>query len=95
MAVISARVNCFRCGKAVDKTQTILLEKVSGKNYECFTCYKRNKGMAWGFGDKVKVKQELYCQRCKYKFKSAGGMCPYCNKDDITISQNIKIEDLL
>ncbi len=90
MVVIRSRVNCFRCGEAVDRTATLLLSSSFEKKYECYGCYKQNKT-----GMSTKVKQELFCGRCKYKFKSKGALCPYCNKDDLVMSPHFKIEDLL
>ncbi len=95
MATIRARVNCFRCGIPVHKAETILIKTLTNeKKYECYSCYKGGKMSTWG-GKKTKVKQELYCQRCKYKFRSKTSLCPYCNKDDFVTFSNVKIEDLI
>ena len=57
MVTLRARVNCFRCGTAVDKTETLVLRTITTeKRYECAVCYKKNRTSPWGMDDKIKIK---------------------------------------
>ncbi|MBU0457342.1 MAG: hypothetical protein ABH824_05035 [Nanoarchaeota archaeon] len=96
MAVLRARVKCFRCGRSVDKTQTLITKSITKDiRYECAKCYKRNKTSPWGLGDEIPHKIEYFCERCKYKFKSKVCECPYCNKRDRVTEARITVSDLL
>ncbi|MEK6969587.1 MAG: hypothetical protein AABW48_04120 [Nanoarchaeota archaeon] len=96
MAVLIVKVKCFHCNKEVAKAQSLPIKSINnGERYSCFDCFKKNKTPAWGFGDKVPLKRELYCERCNYYFASKIKSCPYCNKADLVSEANVSINDLL
>ena len=96
MVVLKSKVLCFRCNKAVNKIDTVKTISTTGEpRYQCSSCFKKAKTTNWGMGDKIPVKIECFCQRCRYKFKSTSGLCPYCNKTDMVIKGKVKAKDLL
>lgn len=98
MAIVHARVNCIRCAKMVDKSETILLPSTGNdKKFICFGCYKAEKPRTprWSMGQETKAKDEYFCGRCKYKFKSVNPSCPYCSQTDAVVKGNITMKDLL
>ena len=96
MVVLRSRVLCFRCNNAVNKIDTIKTLSTTGEpRYQCSSCFAKAKTSAWGMGDKVQVKSDCFCQRCKYKFKSASNLCPYCSKNDMVVCGKITANDLL
>ncbi|MBI2102375.1 hypothetical protein HYT55_00925 [Candidatus Woesearchaeota archaeon] len=95
MAIVRARISCFRCQKSVDKTDTRFFDTVAGtRRYECFPCYQKSRN---GYlpHTESKDKRELYCERCKYKFMSRVPVCPYCSKDDSVIKAQVTAYDLV
>ncbi len=96
MAVLIVKVKCFYCNKEIAKTEALPIRSVNKEDrYSCFDCFKKNKTPPWGFGDKVPLKIELYCERCNYYFTSKIKSCPYCNKADLVSEADVSINDLL
>ncbi len=96
MVIVRARVTCDHCKKFVDRSETRYLFLHTGeKIYECFHCYKRNPTGNWSSEELNVVKRELYCERCKYRFKAKVAICPYCSKGDKIESGNISVKDLV
>lgn len=91
MVLLRVPVSCFRCGEVVDRSQTL----VAGKRYECFSCYKQLKNSPWLIRQKLPEKLELYCECCRYRFKSKRLVCPYCDKEDRVVRGQIEVSDLL
>ncbi|MEK6938923.1 MAG: hypothetical protein AABX04_07840 [Nanoarchaeota archaeon] len=86
MFMLKTKVNCFKCGKAVDKNETYLIQTTDKEGrYECYTCFKNSRS----------TKRDLFCGRCKYKFKARVPVCPYCSKSDEVIEGNVSIHDLI
>ena len=96
MTIIRSRVQCFRCKKSVDKSDTLVIKTITkDPRYECSQCYKRNRTKPWGFGDEMSYKKDYYCERCRYKFSSKKDVCPYCSKSDQIEGGNITVKDLI
>ena len=96
MALLRIRVKCFHCNKEVSEAEALPVKSVTNKTrYNCYLCYQKHKTHPWGFGDKIPVKKELYCERCRYKFISKKEICPYCNKEDLVMGANVTVKDLL
>lgn len=96
MVVLKVKVKCVHCNAEVEKLDARkVTPSLSEQRYECFSCFKRNKPLVWGFGDRVQQKHEYYCERCKYKFSSKSALCPYCSKGDRLTSGKISAKDLL
>jgi hypothetical protein len=96
MVVLRSRVLCFRCNEPVNKIDTVKTISTSGEpKYQCSSCFKTVKTTTWGLGDEIPVKNDCFCQRCKYKFKSKSGLCPYCSKNDLVVCGKITVHDLL
>ncbi|MFA6461877.1 MAG: hypothetical protein WCV90_06435 [Candidatus Woesearchaeota archaeon] len=86
MLTLKTRVNCFKCGKSVDKNETYLAQSTDKESrYECYDCFKKARS----------AKRELFCGRCKYKFQARVPVCPYCSKSDEVIEAGFTIHDLL
>ena len=91
MPVLRIPVECCRCNKMVEKANARFLTRVKNeRKYECFSCYKLNRNKHKEF-----VKRELYCERCRYKFKSKKLLCPYCNRSDNVVKGEVTVKDLL
>lgn len=89
-------VPCFRCKEKVDKNETIPIKLINKEQrYECFKCYNRNKTSDWGLGDEIQIKRNFVCQRCRYKFSAKSITCPYCDKSDLVVEDNITVRDLI
>jgi|SRR3989338_548979 len=97
MSLYSAKVQCFGCGKAVDKSATFTsLNAARDLRYQCPSCYIKNKDDILGTNKIPEaVKREFFCGRCKYKFKSKASLCPYCSKQDQVLEQVHSVKDLL
>jgi hypothetical protein len=96
MPVLKVKVKCWRCGKNVDKSDTVETNlQNKDRRHQCYSCYKKNKSLCWGFGDKIKVKKEWFCERCKYKFKAANTTCPYCNRSDYVTKARVFAAELI
>jgi len=94
MTLLKLKVRCFRCLKEVDKMETRPVESISkDPRYECFSCFKKDLPQR-GIPNRM-VHHELYCERCRYKFRSKSPICPYCNKSDQLESAKITVYDLL
>lgn len=86
MPMLRTKVNCFKCGSSVDKNETYLYQVTDRENrYECYACFKASRT----------AKRELFCGRCKYKFKARLPICPYCSKSDEVIEGTLSVQDLL
>jgi len=95
MPVVQARVNCSRCKNPINKAQTIFSRNsYNEKEYTCFNCYNINKNLSMNMENEQKSKVELYCERCKYRFKSRTSNCPYCNTSDMVSKGNVTMKDL-
>jgi len=87
---------CVTCGKNIDVAQSRVVSAVSGKNkYECFGCYRTSKNSLMAPPPSKAQKLNLYCARCKYKFKSRDLLCPYCSQGDLVVRSDISVGDLL
>jgi endogenous inhibitor of DNA gyrase (YacG/DUF329 family) len=97
MPVELTRVNCFRCGKPVTRTNTVLVNpNGADRRYECSNCFYKHKGNPLDLLEEApRVKRELYCHACRYKFKSYDRKCPYCGKYETVISSKVEMKDLL
>ena len=97
MSLYSAKVQCFGCGKAVDKSGTFTSLNASKElRYQCPSCYLRNKDDLLGDNKaQAPLKRELFCARCKYKFKAKSMLCPYCSKEDQVVEQVHSVKELL
>ena len=94
MPVLRSKINCYKCKRPVDRSQTLFLGTIGEeRRYECFTCYKQ-KGKE-RVEDPMSEKINLYCERCNYKFKSRTSLCPYCSKSDKVVSGDVSIRDLI
>ncbi|HIJ11798.1 TPA: hypothetical protein HA278_07095 [Candidatus Woesearchaeota archaeon] len=93
MPLLRVPVQCTTCKDAIDLSSALLVDKTQ-KQYQCYACYQNNSNPAWGYG-KEQIKQNHYCERCKYKFVSTKLRCPYCNKGDRLSNPNITVHDLL
>lgn len=90
------RGTCITCGKKVDVAQSRVVSTSLGKSkYECFGCYKANKNSILAPAPGKMEKLNLYCARCKYKFKSRELLCPYCSQGDLVVRSDISVRDLL
>jgi hypothetical protein len=96
MVVLRSRVLCFRCNKPVSKIDTVKTISNTGEpRFQCSNCFKKAKTSNWGMGDEIPVKSSCFCQRCRYKFKSQSGLCPYCNQKDLVVIGKVTVQDLL
>ena len=97
MNLYSAKVQCFGCGKAVDKSQTFTSNNASKElRYQCPGCFKNKKVDIFGTaGETPALKKEFFCGRCKFKFRSKSTLCPYCSKEDQVIGQVHSVKGLL
>lgn len=96
MVQILEQVQCFHCGKKVNKTSTRLVRDVNNiPQPECFSCFMVFKSPAWQKTIQLKERYELYCERCRYKFYSKKLLCPYCNNSDFICKGNLSIHDLV
>lgn len=95
MAIVRARVNCARCRNPVDKSQTVLgRNSAYDKEYVCFHCYNIGKHLESRDDERPRVKVDLYCERCKYRFKGFSTLCPYCNSSDMVSKGDVTMKDL-
>jgi hypothetical protein len=92
MVYLRTPIECFRCHNTVCKTETRALRAGKKIVHECFNCYRSKPNVV---KTDNKIKQDYFCQKCRYKFKSIKSVCPYCNKHDFLTSTNITIEELL
>lgn len=97
MVVLRSRVTCCTCQKPVDKFDTRLMPADDGQRvYECFICFKKKRAGILVIPDQdMQTKQDLYCERCKYKFRSRKYDCPYCNKGDMVVAGKFSVSELL
>ena len=97
MTILKIKVDCGRCKKSVEKTQARLVDTPKGsKRYECLSCFKKNRAILLGLEqEEPKFKQDMFCGRCKYHFKSKNVVCPYCNDSDYIVRGDISVGDLL
>lgn len=96
MILSNSQVQCFDCGKSVNKLDTFAaVDGSRGLRYRCRGCYSVNKELGLGLKEKPQVKREYFCGRCKYKFKALGTTCPYCSKQDQVMEQVHSVKDLL
>ena len=98
MVVLKSSVICISCKNQVNKLETIKFKSNNNETeprYQCPSCFKKAKTIKWGFGDEIKEKAPHQCLRCKYKFQSKTGICPYCSKGDQVIKGKVTIHDLL
>ena len=91
MAYLRVPVECCSCKKTVDKALTRKVDGL-GNDYECFTCCKL-KGKVRESNQKIK--RQLYCQKCNYKFNSTKYSCPYCSNIDFVMEGEVSVQDLL
>ncbi len=93
--MLKLKVQCYRCGKEVEKADAREVESVSKeKRYECFSCFKRYNPRRFKVGEELQ-KREYYCERCRYRFHSRNMLCPYCNKADRLVEGKISVQELL
>ena len=97
MTVLRARVSCFRCRRPVNKLSTITNKSINGEfRHECSECFRKAKRDPLLAGiEEVKQKKEYYCERCRYRFHSKSGVCPYCSRTDQVIGGKVTVMDLL
>ena len=96
MVLLRVKVTCQRCKKRVEKLQTRALASALGETtYECFECFKRERTPRWGTDEGIKMRRDMFCQRCRYKFSSVTAICPYCNQSDALEAGNLTADDLL
>jgi len=96
MMFTNSQVQCSDCKKSVSKLDTFATTGASREvRYRCRSCYSVNKNTGLTVQEKPQVKKEYFCGRCKYKFKSLGTLCPYCNKTDQVVEQVHSVKDLL
>ena len=98
MALVDSKVNCYSCNESVSKSNTRLFNLYGkGNVYECFGCFKGNKGGIPHIlsQSKEKQKQNLFCNQCRYKFSSRKAVCPYCGKSSNLVVSNVTAVDLL
>ncbi len=95
MAYLRVKVQCFRCNNDFEKTEVRTIKGVTqDPRYQCFPCCKNQREPLLA-NEKTKRKFDLYCQMCKYNFKSKAMLCPYCAKEDYVIVDDVKLKDLL
>ncbi|MBT4604884.1 hypothetical protein HOC01_04545 [archaeon] len=98
MAVIQAKIKCFTCGDGTPKNETVLVDRYGmGTVYECYPCFKSSRGTTLRMvsEERKKVKQDLFCGACRYKFSSRKAVCPYCGSSDALSSSNVSASDLI
>ncbi len=96
MVLLRVKVSCTKCKRRVDKIETRAMTSSMGvTTHECFDCFKKARTPRWGNDEGIKMKREMYCQRCRYRFSSVVKICPYCNESDYLESGKIDVTDLL
>lgn len=77
--------------------ETVTKKSVNGElRYECSECFHRYRRDPLLAGiEEAQVKKEYYCERCRYKFHSKSGKCPYCSRSDQVIGGKVTVMDLL
>ena len=106
MAIMQARVTCWRCNQYVDKTETVLAGIDNRENrYECFSCFRKGKPLiktkvlnapkTRNWGTQQGPKDEYFCEMCSYKFKAKKKKCPYCGDEQHIVSTDISMEEIL
>ncbi len=98
MALSNAKMQCFGCGKSMEKAQMFsTLDSSREMRFQCSGCYKHNKTDFMGEKKAVAAptKKEFFCGRCRYKFKAKSTLCPYCSKEDQVVEQLHSVKDFL
>ncbi len=98
MPILDVKVTCYSCQESVSKRNTRLFNMFGrGNVFECFTCFRGNKGgIPHTLSEsKKKAKQDLFCNQCRYKFSSKRAVCPYCGNSDNLVESNVTTVDLL
>ncbi|MEK6900109.1 MAG: hypothetical protein AABX05_03215 [Nanoarchaeota archaeon] len=97
MVLPTTKVQCFGCGKSVEKALMFsALDASKEMQHQCSSCYRERKSDI--LGEKkipAPVKKDFFCGRCRYKFKGKTMICPYCSKEDQVIKQANSVNDLL
>ncbi len=89
------KVDCAACETKVDKMQARAVSIGGVRKFECFECYRKTKNSSLVITKEHNVKLDLFCARCKYKFKSRDPLCPYCSKSDMVGRADVSIRELL
>ena len=79
------------CDQSIQKIDSVLIDAANVQR-ACYPCFKNNKML---FKIQQGFKQEMYCERCKYKFSSKSLVCPYCSKGDRIVKGNMTVRDIL
>ena len=96
MVILRARVKCLECDKSVGKTDTLLVRTLAGeKRYKCYSCYQRKSNKHWSIKTGVQEKQDYYCERCRFKFKSRTPVCTYCSMEDRVVRGEFQLKDFI
>lgn len=99
--ILRRSVNCFRCGQDVDRSQALLTKAPDNEQkFECYHCYKKYRDFFVGSAQEksavsVDGKASFYCEVCKYKFKGARPLCPYCGKRDTVVRGDLSLKDIM
>lgn len=96
MVLLRVKVSCTKCKRRVEKLEARTMTSSLGEtSYECFDCFKKARTPRWGSSEGIKMTREMFCQKCRYKFKSSVPICPYCNESDYLESGKLTVQDLL
>lgn len=90
-----SKVDCVVCDEKVDKMQARAVSVGGVPKFECFECYRKTKSSSLVIRKEHNVKLDLFCARCKYKFKSRNPICPYCSQSDLVARGDVSVRDLL